>query len=397
MKTLIPVPPFLIPLILALACIIGLVPKVQALSPPPDGAYPNFTTAEGQNALQDLTTGAANTALGTYSLFGTTTGSFNTAVGAGALDLNTGDNNTAVGVAALLLNTGTDNTAIGVDALGLNTAGQFNAAVGVFALYNNTTGTDNTAIGVSALKNNTTGGQNIAIGEQALQTNTAGNHNNAIGNAALDNCSGDDNVALGHTAGSSATTGSNNVYIGANLTGVAGESNACYIASIFGETSANGIPVLINSNSKLGTATSSKRFKKDIKPMDKASEALFSLTPVSFHYKEEIDPTGTSQFGLVAEDVARINHDLVVCDKEGKPYTVRYDAVNAMLLNEFLKEHRKVQELESTLVRQEASAAKQQAAIAAQQKQIEVLTAGLQKVSAQLELSKPAPQVVNNP
>jgi len=329
-----------------------------------------------------ITTGVANSAFGAFSLFSNTTGSFNTAVGAGALDLNTGNNNTAVGAAALLLNTGTQNTAVGVNALGLNTAGQFNAAVGAFALSNNTMGTDNTAIGTSALKNNTTGGQNIAIGEQALQTNTAGNHNNAIGNATLDNCSGDDNVALGHTAGSSATTGSNNVYIGANLTGVAGESNACYIASIFGQTSANGIPVLINSNSKLGTATSSKRFKKDIKPMDKASEALFSLTTGSFHYKEEIDPTGTSQFGLVAEDVARINHDLVVRDKEGKPYSVRYDQVNAMLLNEFLKEHKAFVEEHRT--------------VEELKKQVAALTAGLQKVSAQLDLSKPAPQTVLN-
>jgi Chaperone of endosialidase len=130
-------------------------------------------------------------------------------------------------------------------------------------------------------------------------------------------------------------------------------------------------------------ATSSARFKDDIKPMDNASEALFALKPVTFRYKAEIDPAGISEFGLVAEDVARVNHDLVVCDKEGKPYTVRYDAVSAMLLNEFLKAHRKMEEQEAT--------------IAKQQKQIDALTAGLQKMSAQLELSKTAPQtVVNN-
>jgi hypothetical protein len=166
------------------------------------------------------------------------------------------------------------------------------------------------------------------------------------------------------------------------MVGVAGESNACCIASIFGQTSASGIPVLINSNNKLGTTTSSKRFKQEVKAMDKASEALFSLKPVSFRYKKEIDPAGTSQLGLVAEDVEKVNPDLVVRDKEGKPYSVRYNQVNAMLLNEFLKEHRKVEE--------------QGAIIAKQQKQIEALTAGLQKVSAQLEASKPAPQVVNN-
>jgi len=138
----------------------------------------------------------------------------------------------------------------------------------------------------------------------------------------------------------------------------------------------------VNSDHKLGTATSSKRFKENIKPMDKASEVLFSLKPVSFRYKNEIDPAGTPQLGLVAEDVEKVNPDLIVRDKEGKPYSVRYDAVNAMLLNEFLKEHKTVQD--------------QGATIAELKKQIEALTAGLQKVSAQLELSRPAPQTVLN-
>ena len=159
-----------------------------------------------------------------------------------------------------------------------------------------------------------------------------------MGNIALfGNTSGSSNVALGSEAGDNATTGSHNVYIGAGMIGVAAESNACYIASIFGQTSASGIPVLINANSKLGTATSSKRFKEDIKPMDKASEALLALKPVTFRYKKEIDPAGTPQFGLVAEDVEKVNPDLVVHDKQGKAYSVRYDQVNAMLLNEFLK------------------------------------------------------------
>jgi hypothetical protein len=183
---------------------------------------------------------------------------------------------------------------------------------------------------------------------------------------------------------------SGNVYIGAGMLGVAGESNACYIKSIFGQTSVSGIPVPINSNNKLGTTTSSKRFKEDIKPMGTISEALLGLKPVTFRYKKEIDPVGTPQLGLVAEDVEKVNPDLVVRDREGKPYSVRYDQVNAMLLNEFLKEHRKNEEQQSKIVQQDAT-------IARQQKQIEALTAGLQKVSAQLEASKPAPQVVNNP
>ena len=163
-------------------------------------------------------------------------------------------------------------------------------------------------------------------------------------------------------------------------------SNSCYIGQIFGATSASGIPVLINSSNRLGTTTSSKRFKDAIKPMDKASEALFALKPVAFRYKKDIDPAGTPQLGLVAEDVDKVNPDLVVRDTEGKPYSVRYDQMNAMLLNEFLKEHRRVEQQRKDF----------EAALAQQQKQIEALTAGLQKVSAQLELRKPASQTVLN-
>jgi hypothetical protein len=186
---------------------------------------------------------------------------------------------------------------------------------------------------------------------------------------------------LGRSAGTSVTTADHVICIGDNVSG-ANVSNSCYIGSIFGQTSASGIPVLINSSNRLGTTTSSKRFKEAIKPMDKASEAVFSLKPVAFRYKKDIDPAGTPQLGLVAEDVDKVNPDLVVRDKEGKPYSVRYDQVNAMLLNEFLKEHRKNEEQEATIMRL--------------QKQVEALTAGLQKVSAQLELRTPAPQTVLN-
>jgi len=227
----------------------------------------------------------------------------------------------------------------------------------------------------------TTGGFNTAVGFFSLRSDTIGQLNTAIGAG--------NNVALGDSAGANQTTGSNNVYIGQGVQGVAGESNACYIKSIFGQTSASGTAVFVNSNNKLGTATSSKRFKEDIKPMDKVSEALFSLKPVSFRYKKEIDPAGTSQLGLVAEDVERVNRDLVVRDKDGNPYSVRYDQVNAMLLNEFLKAHRRMQDLE--------------ARDAQQQKQIEALTqqlteqaAQIQKVSAQHELGEPAPKVATN-
>jgi hypothetical protein len=300
--------------------------------------------------------------------------------------------------------TGQANTATGFHALQSNTIGLENTASGQSALLSNTIGSSNTATGSFALVSNTEGIGNTASGAVALLSNTTGNYNTAYGRGALEsNTSGSFNTAIGHQAGFSQTFGNANVYIGDGIAGVAGESNACYIGSIFGQTSASGLPVLINSSNKLGTTTSSKRFKEDIKPMGAVSETLFSLTPVTFQYKKEIDPAGTSQLGLVAEDVERVNPDLVVRDKEGKPYSVRYDQVNAMLLNEFLKEHRKVQALE-------ASAAQQQ-------KQIEALSAGLQKVSAQLataspsrggleaskfaarriRASKPAPQMVSNP
>jgi Chaperone of endosialidase len=141
---------------------------------------------------------------------------------------------------------------------------------------------------------------------------------------------------------------------------------------------------------QLGVALSGVRFKEAIKPIDTASEAIFALNPVTFRYKEQFDPKRVSQFGLVAEEVAKVNPALVLSDKEGKPYTVRYDAVNAMLLNEFLKEHGKVEKMEATVTKQEVAAAKQEAKIAQQQKQIEVLTAGLQKVSAQLATASPS-------
>ena len=194
---------------------------------------------------------------------------------------------------------------------------------------------------------------------------------------------------MGAGAGGNVTTASNVICIGAGVFG-ANVDNSCYIGNIFGSTSANGVGVLVNSNGRLGTMTSSARYKNEIKPMAKASEALFSLTPVTFRYKKEIDSAGIQQLGLIAEDVEKVNPDLIVRDKEGKPYSVRYDQVNAMLLNEFLKEHSTVQELKSVVAKQEAAAAQQQ-------KQIETLTAGLQKVSAQLEASKPSRQVVNNP
>ena len=376
---------------------LGLMPKLQAVVPAPDGGYPNGNTAEGQSALLSLTSGGFNTAAGFLSLSSNTTGSFNTGVGAGTLLANVGggnsegSQNTATGAGALLSNsTGFDNTANGAFALFSNTTGVQNTAIGRQALNNNTTGRENTADGANALHQNETGDDNTANGASALFNNTTGIHNTAIGYfASINQTTGGNNVALGFNAGLLQTTGSDNVYIGANMFGVAGESNACYIKSIFSHTTASGVPVFINSNNKLGTTTSSKRFKEEVKAMDKSSEALFALNPVTFRYKKEVDPTATSQFGLVAEDVEKVNPDLVVRDQEGKPYSVRYDQVNAMLLNEFLKEHRKVQKLET-------NDAEQQKEIKALIATVKNQAAQIQKVSAQIELNRLPPQTVVN-
>ena len=273
--------------------------------------------------------------------------------------------------------------------LSSNTTGIVNTATGNRALASNTDGTSNTATGVDALHDTTTGGGNTATGFQALLHNDSGDYNTAIGLFALGSLTtGFSNTGLGRSAGSGVTTADYVICIGDNVSG-ANVSNSCYIGSIFGQTSSGGAAVFINNSGKLGTSTSSRRFKEEIKPMDKSSEAVLALQPVTFRYKKEVDSDGIPQFGLVAEDVEKVNPALVVRDKEGKPYTVRYEAVNAMLLNEFLKEHRKNEQQESKLEKQEAK-------IARQEKQIEALTAGLQKVSAQLELNKSAPQTVLN-
>jgi len=387
-------------LFLAFLCLSVAGPKVKAVSPPPDGGYPGGNTAEGQAALLSLTSGGFNTGVGFLALRSNTTNSFNTAVGAGALLANTADQNTATGAGVLLS----------------NTAGLANTANGAFALFSNTGGQRNTATGIQALFSNTTANFNTANGDLALFSNTTGNGNTAVGDGALlNNTTGSGNIALGG-AGTNVTTASNVACIGAVGANV---DNSCYISRIHGATSSNGIAVFIDADGKLGTTTSSLRFKGQIKPMDQASEELYALRPVRFRYKKEIDPARTSQFGLVAEEVEQVNPDLIVRDKEGRPYSVRYDQVNAMLLNEFLKEHRKVQEQAATIGELKLTVARQQAEIAQQEKsfqsrlveqdkQIEALASGLERVSAQLavaspsrgglEMSKAAPNVaLNNP
>ena len=436
-------------LLLALCCFaLCLAPKAFGVSPPPDGGYANENTAEGQDALFSLTTGTANTANGYVALYSNTTGtqntangfdalgnnttgSFNTANGSDALTVNTtGSNNTANGAGALFDNTtGAANTADGYVALNSNTSGVSNTATGSGALHSNTTASNNTANGSGALADNTTGHDNMASGFAALSFNATGDYNTATGSQALlrnttgnsntangfqalsSNATGSGNVALGYLAGSNLTTGSYNIDIG-NY-GVAGESDtirigtektqtAIYVAGIVGTHLPMSTPVFVNAHGQLGTTPSSQRFKADIKPMDKASEAILALKPVTFRYKH--DPAGAGpQFGLVAEQVEKVNPDLVVRDAEGKIFSVRYEAVNAMLLNEFLKEHRKVENQEATITQLKSAVAKQEATIAQQQKGMEVLTASLKeqasqirKVSAQLELSKAVSQLVSN-
>ena len=356
-----------------LACF-ALSPTVRAISPLPDGGYADNNTAEGTNALFTFT----------------------------GVSPNNGGENTAIGFEALYHNTsGNHNTASGFQALFSNTTGSANTAVGHNALGSNT-GSDNTAVGGGTLASNSTGHDNTASGRRALNLKTGGSYNAADGEYALaSGTSASQNTALGYGAGYHLTTGGNNIDIG-NL-GVAGEVNTIrignpvntvypdgithlaqtkvYIAGF--ATAVTGSTVVVNTTThQIGTMPSSARFKEEIQRMDNASEAILALKPVTLRYKKHIDPDGTSQFGLVAEEVEKANPDLAVRDKDGKLYSVRYDAVNAMLLNEFLKAHRQMEE---------------------QDKRIEELTAQLkqqaaqiQKVSAQLEASKPAPEVVNN-
>jgi Chaperone of endosialidase len=446
--------------LLALSCF-ALCPVAQAINPAPDGGYPGGNTAEGQNALLGLSTGTYNTAVGFLSLESTAIGTFNTAIGAGALLVNTADENTATGAGALLSNsTGEDNSANGAFALFNNTTGSDNTAVGAAALLNNTEGEGNTANGSSALRNNTIGIENTATGDHALwfntgsgntangagalisntignfntatgfsalSANTTGNGNTAIGRYTLTITTGSGNTALGTNAGSALTTGNFNIDIGVDVIGVAGESNtiriganlpetpgasACHIGGIYNQSSdpATMTAVGIDVTGKLGTAVSSRRFKRDIKPMDKASEAILALKPVAFHYKS--DAKNTPCFGLIAEEVAGVNPDLVVRNKNGEIWSVRYDQVNAMLLNEFLKEHkafleeqRKVQEQQTTIGQLKSNAAKQEATISELKKDLQTVVARLkdqdsktQKVSDEMELSRSAPRMVlSNP
>jgi len=378
----------------AILSALAFLPGARAVVPAPDGCYPNFTTAEGCNALNSLTTGAANTGVGWFSLFSTTTGIGNTGVGAGALALNQADNNTAVGGGALFLNTtGTENAAVGANALVHNDTGSENNAFGTNALFANVDGFFNNAHGRNALVANTAS-ENNAFGDLAMENNTSGSNNTAIGDDALrNNVDGSGNVAVGDEAGTGLGPSVNNcIAIGAPGDGpFAVLDNTCFIGSIFDQpVSDPGTQeaVYVDQFNNVGVfQSSSRRIKHDIQPMDKTSETLYRLKPVTFKFNS--DWKGTTQYGLIAEEVAEVDPQLVVHGKNGEVKAVHYEQINNMLLNEFLKEHKKVQGLEAT--------------VAQQQKGMEVLTAQLkdqaaqiEKVSAQLEMGKPTAKVVAN-
>ena len=481
------------------------IPNTQAVVPPPDGGYPGGNTAEGQNALLNVTSGEFNAAIGWLSLKNLTTGNFNTAVGAGTLALNMAEENTATGTGALLFNTsglqntangafalfrndngnfntaigfealfsnteGLSNTAVGAQALqnnisglnntatggltlGSNTTGNLNTAIGSAAVLSNTTGDSNTGNGASALQNNTSGSANTAggyaalqsnttadgntaFGYKALQLNTTGFRNTAIGYQTLINSTGTHNTATGDSAMSSDTTGSSNTAYGynalaSNVTGngnvaigygalvvqMSGDlntalgvfagngittadnviclgasgtnvSDSCFIGNIWNQTGGSQA-VYVNSDGKLGAQVSSRRFKQDIKPMDNTSEALLLLKPVRFRYKKEIDPAGISQFGLVAEEVDKVDPALVIHDKAGKPYSVRYDQVNAMLLNEFLKEH-------SAFVKEQVKVTDQQKQIDALKEELKEQRYLIQKVTDRIDVSQSTTRVARH-
>jgi hypothetical protein len=364
---------------LALTCF-ALSPQVRATCQEGCDAV-NFSTFLGEDALLN-NIGTSDTAVGWHALRNNP-GSWNTAIGAGTLEDNGGYDNTATGFIALQHNAG----------------GHSNTATGSNALLDNTTGSDNTATGFAALSNNTTGNFNVANGMWALSDNTTGAKNTAAGYVALaSNTTGNFNIALGFGAGDRLTTGNDNIDIG--NPGVAGEArtirigamqSATFIAGISGATVPTGVAVIVDADGHLGTTTSSAHFKEAIKPMDKASEAILQLQPVTFRYKHELDPQGIPQFGLVAEEVEKVNPDLVARDEQGKPYTVRYEAVNAMLLNEFLKEHRKVEQLEATVVQQQHDFQKQVQALTTR---LNAQESQLRRVSQQAQESKLAWQLV---
>jgi trimeric autotransporter adhesin len=348
----------------------GALQSLQPLNPGPGstdvGAHDD--TAVGAYALFSTTIGDSNTAVGSEALTANTTGCANTAIGVGALSFNTtGCNNTAAGISALQGNTtgkynvatgsgaldnnstGNENTGNGLNALYSNLIGSRNTGSGSSALFNNTTGSYNTATGYQSLYSNTTGYRNEASGSWALQFNTIGHDNTASGQGALlSNTSGSYNVGLGQNAGYYVTTGSANIEIGNVGTaadhniiriGTAGSQTATYIAGIQ-NTKVTGSAVYITSTGQLGVLASSQRYKISILPMGDSSEKLRQLRPVTFHLKT--DPKGPVQYGLIAEQVAKVYPELVIRDETGRVQGVHYEELAPMLLNEAQRQRKQI-------------------------------------------------------
>jgi hypothetical protein len=413
--------------------LIGFSRAAHAVTPAPDGGYSGQNTAEGTNALFTLGAGTNNTALGFQAAYADWKGSSNTAVGWNALRFNGigNDNiavgaqalykcdgcdfNTAVGRNALLLNTGPGSTAVGYQALQSNTLG-YNTAVGYQAalnhvgpslcafgfqaLYGNTTGEANNAHGSQALYSNTTGSSNNAFGRSALFFNSTGYYNSAFGDSALYESTGIGNTAIGLNAGHFLVTGDNNVYVGSGVNGVDGENNATHIRNIGSTPIVGGTSVVIAGtggigDQVLGYASSSRRYKQDIEPMAESSAALFALKPVTFRPNDGNSPSELKLYGLIAEDVEKVSRDLVAYNQRGEVTTVRYDAVNAMLLNEFQKEHRKVEELGETIAELRSTIAQQAKGTEALAAQVKEQSAQIQRVSAELAASTARPQVAD--
>ena len=299
------------------------------------------------------------------------------------------------------------NTAVGSLALGQNSEGDDNTAAGIETLSNNINGEDNTAHGAFALRLNLSGSANTAVGSSSLDDNTSGSDNTSIGCLSLHgNQSGNNNIALGYLAGFNLTTGSDNIDVGAKGTagesgkiriGTAGTQTATFIAGIRGTPIASGVAVGITADGQLGVRASSARFKEAVRAMDHASEVIFSLQPVSFQYKKDLDRERIPQFGLIAEEVAKIDPCLVALDEDGKPYTVRYEAVNSMLLSEFLKEHRKVEEQSNQIAKQDCKVQELEASVEDLRLTLKAQASQIQKVNEEVALTKAASRrVVEN-
>jgi uncharacterized coiled-coil protein SlyX len=387
--------------LIAIACL-GILPAAKAVTPAPDGGYANENTAEGTSALFSLTTGFGNTGLGFQALASDTTGGGNTAIGGRTLRFNTASNNTAIGWQSLYKNTtGYGNTAVGTSALELNTTGGYNNAHGLQALFHNASGSYNNAHGYAALYYNTTGSGNDAFGTFALYSNTTSCCNDAYGDNALAQSTGTNNTAIGDFAGITLGRGDGNVYVGAGVFGVNGESNTTRIRNIGTTAIVGGTTVVIDGtgsvgDGRLGVASSSRRFKRDIQPMGESSETLFELKPVTFRPKDDITPDRLKLYGLIAEDVEKVNPDLVTYNQRGEVTTVRFEAVNAMLLNEFLKEHRKVEEQGKTIAELRSTIAQQQKGMEALAAQVKEQSAQIQRVSAELATTEARPQFAEN-